>query len=116
MASTSSLGKRLSVKSSNWLISQPINNGEDNKHHKLMCVYCSSGESLVLCRLGPQATLPNTSISGSLKWPGCAYAAGGSWLNPMPDKDPHESLISPVVRQLLPPIPAPHFQTSPIPY
>ena len=39
----------------------------DSKHHKLMCVYCSSGVSLV-GRNGPnQPTCPTTSMSGSLK-------------------------------------------------
>src|SRR5579862_670541 len=115
-ASTSSLVNKFKVKSSSWLISHSINKSAENKHHKLIWVYCSSGVNRVLCKLGPQPTFPITNMSGSLKWPGCALGAGLSWLKPMEDRLPHESLISPVVLQLLPPTSAPQFQTSPIPY
>src|SRR5579862_7788561 len=97
-------------------MSQPINSGAESRHQRLICVYCSSGLNFVLCRLGPQPTLPTISMSGSLKCPGCANGAGVSCLNPIDERLPQESLISPVVRQLFPPTSGPHFHTSPMPY
>ena len=55
-------------------------------------------------------------MSGSFQWPGPAYFSWPSWLKPMPDMLVQVSLMSPVVRQQLPPTSVPHVQTSPMPY
>ena len=55
-------------------------------------------------------------MSGSFQWPGPAYVSWPFWPKPMPDMLPQVSVMSPVVRQQLPPTSWPHFQTSPMPY
>src|SRR4249919_349577 len=116
MASTSSLLSRFNVKSSSCPISHPMSRGAESNDQKLICVYCSSGVSLVLCNWGPHPTLPTISISGSLKWPGSVLGDDLDCKELISERLAQVSTISPVVRQLLPPTSAPHFQTSPIPY
>ena len=55
------------------ILAVPMIIGDPHRHHKLMCVYCSFGVSRVGCRLGPQPTMPTTSMSGSFQCPGPAY-------------------------------------------
>src|SRR5579862_6106255 len=113
---TSSLVSRFSVKSSNRVMSHPINSGEQSRHHRLICVYCSLGVSRLGRTLALQPTYPTTSISGSFQCPGPAYFSWPAWPNPIRDMLDQVSVISPVVRQQLPPTSAPHSQTLPIPY
>ncbi len=80
-----------------------------------MCVTCSFGVSFVGCGR-PQPTSPTTSMSGSFQWPGPANFSWPFWLKPMPDMLFQLSLMSPVVRQQLPPTSWPHVHTSPMPY
>ena len=55
-------------------------------------------------------------MSGSFQWPGPAKGAFATWEKPMPDMLSQVSVMSPVVRQRLPPTSAPHSQTLPMPY
>ena len=81
-----------------------------------MWVYCSSGVSCVGCRVGPQPTQPTTSMSGSFQRPGPAYGAFSTCAKPISLMLFQVSVMSPVVRQRLPPTSSPHSQTSPMPY
>ena len=71
-----------------------------SRHQRVMCVYCSSGVSREF-RRWPQPTLPTTSMSGSLKWPGPAKSDQRSWEKPMPRTEGQVSVMSSVVRQQL---------------
>src|SRR4029079_8599012 len=71
------------------------------RHHSEMCVYCSSGVRPVGCNLGPQPTMPTTSMSGSFQCPGPANLAHLSSPNPLLLIDCQLSRMSPVVRQAL---------------
>ena len=51
----------------------------------------------------PQPTLPTTSMSGSFQWPGPAYARGRPARSRCRTCSPQVSVMSPVVRQQLPP-------------
>src|SRR5206468_74339 len=113
---TSSLVSSDSVNSSSCVMSHPISSGADNSDQSEMCVYCSSAFSRVGCRLGPQPTLPTTSMSGSFQCPGEANCSCPAWRKPIDDIEVHVSVMSSVVRQQFPPIFPPQVHTSPIPY
>src|SRR2546422_6377975 len=113
---TSSLLNTSTVNLSSSDMSQPMSNGEETSAQSVICVICSLGVSRVGWIFGPQPTLPTTSMSGSFQCPGPAYFSCPLSLKPILDKLIHVSVMSPVVRQRLPPTSAPQVHTSPLPY
>jgi len=96
--------------------SLPASSGAASIDQRVMCVTCSSGVRFVLWRLGPQPTLPTTSMSGSFQWPGPANFSCPFCRKPIFAILDQRSTMSPVVRHRLPPTPGPHFHTSARPY
>ena len=96
-------------------MSQPMSSGADSRHQRLMCVYCSSGRQARRMQM-PPADLADDEHVRVVPMSRARRTALAGLLKPMSLMLPQVSVMSPVVRQELPPTSAPHFQTSAMPY